>query len=282
MGGVQRVNRPKNELLAKMLTEMKLRGFTGETYKTYLFNTQKFILWYKKDPKTAELDDIKEYLAELIDEGKSFKSIALIKSAILFLYNEVLGKAYKIKTPKTTKSIPVVLTKTEIKKILDFESNHRNKTIICFFYSTGIRLSELINMKWDDLDMNDKIAWVREGKGKKHRMIILSEILISYLRTSLRDNRTPKGYVFNGKTKDTIAPRTVEYIVHNAALRAGIRKRVHVHTMRHSFATHLLENGTDIRKIQELLGHANLATTQIYTSVSKSQLKAISSPMDAL
>jgi len=282
MGRVQRQNRPKNVILQKMLTEMKLRGFTNATYKTYLFNTQKFLEWYKKDPEEAELEDIKEYLAELVDDEKSFKSIALIKSAILFLYNEIWGKSYKIKTPKTTKSIPVVLSQKEIKKIIDCEDNHRNKTIICFFYSSGIRLSELINMKWSELDLNEKIAWIREGKGKKHRMVILSNKLISCLKNLMNDGKMPKGYLFPGRISDRIAPRTVEYIVTNAALKAGIKKKVHVHTLRHSFATHLLENGVDIRKIQKLLGHSNLATTQIYTTVSGAQLKEISSPLDNL
>ncbi|OYT34240.1 MAG: recombinase XerC [Candidatus Aenigmarchaeota archaeon ex4484_52] len=271
-------NTSKNAILKKMLSEMKLRGFTQSTYKTYLFHSQKFIEWHKKNPEQAKIDDIKEYLGEQIDKGISFKSIALIKSALLFLYNDIFKKSYKIKTPKTSKTIPIVLTKKEIKKILECEKNHRNKTIICFFYSTGIRLSELINIKWDDLDLNDKIAWVRSGKGKKHRMIILSNKLITYLKQLPQKTE----FVFKGKNNDKIAPRTIEYIVTKSALAAGIKKNIHVHTLRHSFATHLLENGVDIRKIQELLGHSNLATTQIYTSVSKSQLKTITSPMDTL
>ncbi|MCK5177125.1 MAG: tyrosine-type recombinase/integrase [Candidatus Aenigmarchaeota archaeon] len=282
MVGGKEQNTPNKVIIQKMLTEMKLRGFSNQTYKTYIFHTEKYLDWYDSDPKDADIDGIKKYLAEQIDKEISFKSVALIKSAILFLYNEVFKKAYKIKTPKITKDIPVVMSKKEIKKVIECEDNHRNKTIICLLYSTGLRLSEMINMKWDDLDLNDKIGWVREGKGKKDRMIILSKKAISYLDEWKRQNDKPNKYIFNGKTNDKISPRAVEYIVSNSALKAGLKKRIHVHTLRHSFATHLLENNVDIRKIQELLGHSNLATTQIYTSVSQSHLKAISSPMDEL
>lgn len=190
-------------------------------------------------------------------------------------------KIVTMKTPKIPKHIPVVLTKDEIRKLIDSAGSYKSKVIIQFFYSSGLRLSELIKLKITDLELKEKIGWVRKGKGNKDRLFLLSENLIKELEKYISTLDINEKYLFPGQ-KTHISPRNVQKIVDNAARRANLTKKVHPHMLRHCFATHLLESGVDIRKIQELLGHSNLQTTQIYTSVSKEELKKVKNPLDLL
>jgi integrase/recombinase XerD len=256
--------------LKKLETELKLRGFSRQTSRMYLFYNRKFLEFIKKNPEEIMDDDIKEFLAyKMSDDSLSNASISLIKASLKFFYTEMLGKNMSlIKTPKATKRLPVILSREEIKNLLDNTENIKHKLLIELLYSTGLRLSECINLQYSNLDMNDGIGWVRQGKGAKDRIFIVSELfrkdLLSYME---KTGANIKGYIFS---------------VNGSAQRAGIEKNVHVHTLRHSFATHLLENGVDIRKIQKLLGHSNLQTTEIYTQVSSDEIKKIKSPLDML
>lgn len=273
-----------DERFRKLTNEMKLRGFSPQTVKMYLFYNQKLVDHIKKEPVDITEDDIKDFLGyKLSDDSVSSATIALIKAALKFFYTEILGKNIsQIKTPKRSKKLPVVLSQTEIKNLIDMTENFKHRLIIELLYSTGLRLSECINLKYSDLDLNDGIGWVRMGKGLKDRIFIISEIfkkdLLDYKEKSGSDG---KGYIFlvNGKK---MTYRGIQHAIKVSAERAGIEKDVHVHTLRHSFATHLLENGVDIRKIQKLLGHSNLQTTQIYTQVSSEEIKKIKSPLDML
>ncbi|MCX9082958.1 MAG: tyrosine-type recombinase/integrase [Candidatus Methanoperedens sp.] len=270
--------------LKKLETELKLRGFSRQTSRMYLFYNRKFLEFIKKDPEEIMDDDIKEFLAcKMSDDSLSNASISLIKASLKFFYMEMLGKNMSlIKTPKATKRLPVVLSREEIKNLLDNTENIKHRLLIELLYSTGLRLSECINLQYSNLDMNDGIGWVRQGKGAKDRIFILSELfrkdLLGYMEKTGSNN---KGYIFsvNGRK---MSPRGLQHAIQVSALRAGIDKKVHVHTLRHSFATHLLENGVDIRKIQKLLGHSNLQTTEIYTQVSSEEIKKIKSPLDML
>ncbi len=273
-----------DERLKKLTTELKLRGFSPQTAKMYLFYNQKLLDYVKKEPDDITEDDIKDFLAYKIADGSlSNSTIALIKAALNFFYTELLGKKIsQIKTPKRSKKLPVVLSRNEIKNLIDKTENIKHRLIIELLYSTGLRLSECINLKYSDLDLNDGIGWVRMGKGSKDRIFIISETfkkdLLYYKEKNGSDG---KGYILlvNGKK---MTYRGIQHAIKVSAERAGIEKNVHVHTLRHSFATHLLENGVDIRKIQTLLGHSNLQTTQIYTQVSSEEIKKIKSPLDAL
>lgn len=270
--------------LKKLETELKLRGFSKQTSKMYLFYNQKFLEYIKKPPEDVTEDDIKDFLAyNISDQSLSNASIALIKASLKFFYTEMLGKNISmIKTPKASKKLPVVLNRAEIKDLLDNTGNQKHRLLIELLYSTGLRLSECINLKYSDLDLNDGIGWVRMGKGAKDRIFIVSEMfrkdLLGYMEKTCADG---KGYIFsvNGRK---MSPRSIQHAIKVSVERAGIEKNVHVHTLRHSFATHLLENGVDIRKIQKLLGHSNLQTTQIYTQVSSEEIKKIKSPLDML
>ncbi len=313
-----------NATLAALQTELKLRGFSPRTVKTYLFYNQKFLAFIKKEPKDATEDDIRKYLAEKMSSGEiSTSSVSLMKAALKFFYDDMLKKGIvNIKAPKITNKLPVVLTRAEVRRLIDSTKNEKHRLMLLLLYSSGLRLSECINLKYGDIDLEDGMGWVRSGKGKKDRMFILSEKLRDALKTKEVKSPAQKkyekaidraqekyekakarawekygkaatptheesqkakasDYVFMGY-KGQMKARAVQKLVENAAKRAGIDKPVHVHTLRHTFATHLLENGTDIRKIQKLLGHANLQTTQIYTSVSTEELKKVKSPMDSL
>ncbi len=274
----------ENPFLKKLEVELKLRGFSKQTSKMYLFYNTKFLEYIKKTPEEVTDEDIKEFLAhKMADHSLSNASIALIKASLKFFYTEMFGKNLSlIKTPKASKKLPVVLSRKEIKDILANTENPKHKLLIELLYSTGLRLSECINLKYSDIDLDESIGWVRMGKGSKDRIFIISDMfkndLLSYIEKTGNDG---KGLVFsvNGRK---MSPRGIQHAIKVCAERAGIEKDVHVHTLRHSFATHLLENGVDIRKIQKLLGHSNLQTTQIYTQVSSEEIKKIKSPLDAL
>jgi integrase/recombinase XerD len=270
--------------LKRLETELKLRGFSKQTSRMYLFYNRKFLEFNKKNPDEIVDDDIKEFLAyKMSDDSVSNSSVSLIKASLKFFYTEMLGKNMSlIKTPKATKRLPVVLSREEIKTLLDNTQNIKHKLLIELLYSTGLRLSECINLQYSNLDMNEGIGWVRQGKGAKDRIFIVSELfrkdLLSYME---KTSANKKGFIFsvNGRK---MSPRGLQHAIKVSAQRAGIEKKVHVHTLRHSFATHLLENGVDIRKIQKLLGHSNLQTTEIYTQVSSDEIKKIKSPLDML
>jgi integrase/recombinase XerD len=264
-------------------TELELRGFTKITIKSYIYYNQKFLEYIQKPEKEITEEDAKKFIGHLLsEENYSAASIALLRSALKFYYDEIMKKnIINFKTPKIDKKLPVVLTKEEIKKMIKVAKTDKSKIMIKMLYSSGLRLSECVNMKIIDLEFKEKIAWIRKGKGGKDRMVILSKNLIKSIQNYLRDRPNQSEYVLSGR-KGPMSPRNIEKIITGTAKRAGINKKVSPHTLRHCFATHLLEAGTDIRKIQELLGHSNLQTTQIYTKVSKEELKKVKSPLDDL
>jgi len=260
-------------------TEIKLRGFSSKTIKMYKLYNRQFLEFTKKNPKDITESDIKLFLSEKMSDGLSNKSIALIKSALLFYFNEILGNKFEIKTPKIKKKTPVVLTKDEIKLLFKNVRNKQHLLILQLYYSSGLRLSEATILRKKNLDFNENVIWIRNGKGGKDRMSILSQSLSKDLENFCQYKKKDD-FVFTNKKGDPIGERSVQLAMQRAKDRSGIEKDVHIHSLRHSFATHLLEDGIDIRKIQELLGHADLSTTQIYTTISNQELKKIKSPMD--
>ncbi len=268
-------------MLENLITELKLRGFSKETIKSYFYHNVKFLHFIKKTENEISETDVKNYIAYLMHEkNSSVRTIALVKAALKFYFDEILKKnVVTLKTPKAPKKLPTVLSKQEIKNLIKAANYLKTKLIIKFLYSTGIRVSELCNFKVNELELSEGIGWVRSGKGAKDRLILLSECLRTEIEEYLKENKSI--YLFPGHN-GPISPRNIQEIIARTARKAGIMKHVTPHTMRHSFATHMLENGTDIRKIQELLGHSNLQTTQIYTQVSTSELKKLRSPLDDL
>jgi len=274
---------PKSEL-NKLEIELKIRGFSQETVKAYMSHNARFLGYIKKEPALIDEEDIKGYLAYMMADRKlSSSSVALVRSSLLFFYNQVLGRGFSaIKTPKIHRKFPPVLSKSEIKVLLDACLNPKSRLLIEFMYSAGLRISECINLRMEDVDFKENLCIVRQGKGKKDRITLLSKDLAESLQNYYSRENISSGLIFFNKQGRALSARNVQKIVSSAAKRAGIKKKVTPHKLRHSFATHLLEAGVSIRIIQELLGHSSLQTTQIYTRVSKETIKGVVSPLDSL
>ncbi len=271
-----------NEFLEKLETELKISKSSPHTIKNYLRSNKEFFNFIRKAPENIVEDDIKRYLAEI--SGRSAMSLIVFLSAIKYSFQNILKKdpTAGIKRPKREKRLPTVLTKDEVKILLKSIENKKSKLMISLIYACGFRVSELVNLKVSDLDFADNIGHVTQGKGKKDRIFNIPAFLRRSLEKRVKiqtDNH--EEYLFTGPN-GKLTGRNIQKMIKKYALKAGIKKDVHPHTLRHSFATHLLENNVDIRKIQELLGHADLSTTQIYTHISTEELKKIKSPIDNL
>lgn len=273
----------KEEFLKKLETELKISKNSEHTIRNYLSANKKLLEFSNKEPQTIDIDDIKSFMAENLGNQSSSSTI-LFLSAIKYAFSNILQKdmTSTIKRPKKERKIPEVLTKEEVKALIDKIDNKKSKLMISLLYACGFRVSELLNLKTKDLNFIEKIGHVRQGKGRKDRIFNIPDSLIKSLeKQTTNQQEKQEEYLFTG-TKGQLSSRNIQKIVEKAAAKAQIKKSVHPHTLRHSFATHLLENNVDIRKIQELLGHADLSTTQIYTHVSAEELKKIKSPFDNL
>ena len=267
------------DAINKIKIEVRLRGFSPLTSKVYTLYNSQFLTRTQLVPEQVTQDDIKLYLADKMDQGLSTKSIALIKSALLFFYNDLLGKKIEIKTPKIKRSTPQVLTKIEIKNLFDVVKNPKHRLMFELYYGSGLRLSEALKLKVKHLEFDEKVIWIRDGKGGKDRMTIMSELMSNKLKEFTK-YKTKDDYVFVNKQGGPMSGRSIQKVIEKAKVESNMTKDVHIHTLRHSFATHLLEAGVDIRYIQVLLGHSSLETTQIYTNVSNNELKKIHSPLE--
>lgn len=268
------------EVINKLKAELKLRGFSPLTVRNYSFFVEKFLATTTKNASDLNEDDAKKYLGDLFDT-KSKNTIMLAAASLKFFYSQILGKDFsKIKMPKKDNKLPEVLAKEEVKKLIDSADNIKSRLIISLLYSSGLRVSELVNFKSTDLNLNERTGWVRKGKGGKDRLINLSANLVEQLQDFLSSKGKENIYLFS-KNKP-LTTRNIQKIIKGTKERAGINKKVTPHTLRHSFATHLLEDGVDIRLIQVLLGHSSLNTTQVYTHISSEQIKKIRNPFDNL
>jgi len=265
--------------LKQLETELRLRRRSDKTIKNYLFFNQKFLDFVKKPIEAVDVLDIKSYLASL--DKKSTATLALAIASLRFLYEKIMKKDIfkEIESPRKEKKLPTVLTKEEIKQLIDCSETGKSKLIISMLYATGLRVSEIVNLKIKDINFEEKMGKVQSGKGKKDRMFVMPEKIIEQLRAYMT-NHPNNQYLFS-ETKP-LTTRNIQKIIKHTAKKANLQQRITPHTLRHSYATHLLENGTDIRYIQVLLGHENLNTTQIYTHVSTEELKKIKSPLDNL
>lgn len=266
------------EDLEKLKMELKLRGFSPLTTRNYAFFIQKFLTRSNKVHDQLDQDDAKAYLSEMFDT-KSKNTIMLAAAALKFFYVEVLKKDFNdVKIPKKDKALPEVLSKEEVRKLIDSADNEKSRLIISLLYSGGFRVSELVNFKVEDINFKDNVGWIRKGKGSKDRIISLSSSLLADIQAYL-EGREHK-YVFS--KEEPLSTRNIQKIIKGTKTRAGITKKITPHTLRHSFATHLLEQGTDIRIIQQMLGHSSLSTTQLYTHISSEQIKKVQNPLDFL
>lgn len=268
------------ENLEKLKSELKLRGFSQLTIRNYTFFVQKFLEKTKKKDEELLNDDVKSFLAEMYD-SKSRSTIMLAAASLKFFFREVLKKDFEnIFLPKKEKKLPEVLSKDEVKKLINTCENKKSKLIASLLYSSGLRVSEVVNLKVADVNFAENIGWVRKGKGNKDRLFVISSELCKEIKDYLDKKNDSRVYLFS-KDKP-LTTRNIQKIIKKAKEKAAIIKKVTPHSLRHSFATHLLEQGTDIRIIQTMLGHSSLSTTQIYTHISSEQLKKVKNPFDNL
>lgn len=271
------------EFLEKLKVELKISKNSVYTLRNYLKANGELLTFSKKQPEKISGDDIKLYISEKLSEHSAM-SVILFLAAIRYAYSTILNHdpTIKIKRPKRDKKLPIVLTKEDVLKLFESTSSKKSKLMLQLLYACGLRVSELVSLKISDLDFEEKIGHVRQGKGRKDRIFNIPTFLIRDLLEHVeKQKKKEKEYLFSGP-KGKLTERNLQKIVSLTAKKAELKKDVHCHTLRHSFATHLLENNIDIRKIQELLGHADLSTTQIYTHISTEELKKIKSPLDEL
>jgi len=274
----------KEEFLKKIEVELKISKNSEYTLRNYLAMNSQFLDYIKKSPEEINEDDVKLYVADKISNNAA-TSVILFLAAIKFAYLNILKKdiTLGIKRPKREKKLPVVLTKQEILSLLSNLPTRKSKLMVSLIYACGLRVSELTALKVLDLEFEEKIGQVRQAKGKKDRIFNIPDFLIEDLHKQVEiQKKFNQEYLFSGKEGKQMTSRNLQKIVSYAAQKANISKSVHCHTLRHSFATHLLENGVDIRKIQVLLGHSSISTTELYTHISRQQVKEVKSPIDLL
>jgi site-specific recombinase XerD len=272
------------ESIEKLKRELVLRGYSPKTEKAYIGHIEKLLAFCRSRWLIPDHASTEKYILEACSSNKlssSFKN--QFTSSVKFYFNNCLGRpdeAMRILRFKNTKKLPPVLSKPEVLLLLESVTNLKHKTILSVIYSSGLRISEAVNLKPGDVDSEMMNIHVRQGKGGKDRTTVLSK-KAAFLISLYKKEYLPSVWLFPGQIQSRhISVRSVEAVFKQALLKAKITKPATVHTLRHSFATHLLEGGTDIRYIQQLLGHKNLATTQIYTHVSSWKLKNIISPLD--
>jgi integrase/recombinase XerD len=269
-----------NNIAETIKIELKLQGKSNHTVKAYLQYNLDFLRFINKRPSKVNEQDMKKYFVHLVsDKNASNGTILVARAALNFYYGEILDKHLfnKLKAPKKSKTLPNLLTRDEVKKLIDCAEDKKTRILIKLIYSSGLRVSECVKLKWKDVDFDQKRVWVASGKGGKPRVSIISSDLIAELNKFGKD-KLSEHYILGSEVP--ISDRTAQRRIKSAANAANIRKKVYPHLLRHGFATHLLENGTDIRVIQKLLGHSNLQTTQIYTQISEKMLDDVVSPLD--
>ncbi len=271
------------------LDKMKLRNYSMNTIENYHFSFARFVNTYRNltwhEINNFESEVINSYHTMLQQKHKfSISSINISINAVKFYYVDVLGKDLflsQVNRPRNEKSLPNVLSENDVKKIITCTTNPKHKAILILIYSGGLRISELINLKISDIKTERNMLLIRGGKGKKDRYTVLSTTALEILRTYYKKYR-PAEYLFEGQEGGTYSVVSIRNILKSSMKKAHVEQRATVHTLRHSFATHLLEQGTDLRYIQELLGHNSSKTTEIYTHVSKKEISRIVSPADRL
>ncbi|NMA44682.1 MAG: tyrosine-type recombinase/integrase [Candidatus Diapherotrites archaeon] len=270
--------------LKELRQKLIIEGYSDRTIKMYTLYNQEILYSINKPIKEITSKDLMGYLADKKEKGCENSTLALIHSGGEYFFKKYLKMNIldEIKIPKKAKTLPKILTREEIKELFKATKFGRNRLMLQFMYGSGCRVSEVVKLKVSDINFKERTAIIRGGKGNKDRMIVLSKEWLKYLKKYLDKKKIKTENVFTKKNGKNISTDTVQRIVKKAAIAAKIPKRVTPHCLRHSYATHLLESGTNIRYIQSLLGHSNLNTTQIYTNVASEQLKKVESPLDKL
>ncbi len=272
-------------LRRRMIEDMTIRNLSPATQRSYISAVSKFSRHFRRSPDRLGLDEVRDFQVHLVAKGVSWGSLNQVVCALRFFYGVTLGEAAipeRIPYARAPRKLPMVLSADEVVRFLEAVSGLKSRAALTTAYAAGLRASEVAGLLIEDIDSDRGVIRVRHGKGAKDRDVMLSAQLLGILRTYWRLAR-PRRFLFPGRDEDrSINPTVLHAACRSAAKAAGLSKRVTLHTLRHSFATHLLENGADIRIIQALLGHANLSSTARYTHVASHTIRATPSPFDRL
>ena len=273
-------------LRQRMLEDLRIRNLSAGTERSYIREVAQFARYLGKSPDQAELEDIRRYQVELVEKrGASAVKLNTAVCALRFFFGTTLARDWKLERigyAKREKRLPTVLSHREIGRMLDSTENIKHLAVLMVGYSCGLRVAEIAALRVSDIDSQRMVVDVRQGKGAKDRIVPLSPVLLAKLREYwLRDQ--PADYLFPGEPRTRpITTGSLRNMCRRIAERAGLRKRVTMHTLRHSFATHHLDAGTDLRTLQLLLGHSCLQTTAIYLHVSTDRIRAAKTPLEFL
>ncbi len=276
------------ELYQKMEQDLAIKNLAQRTRELYLGCCCWFVRYHMRSPKEMGLTEIRDYLGQMVRQGASPEKLRMHAAGLKFLYGVTLDRqdiAEKIPWPKVPQKKPNVLSLSEVERLLDAAMSASQVTAVVSVaaYGAGLRIGEACRLRPEDIDSTRRLIHVRLGKGGKDRYVMLSERLLEILRGYWAQVRPQGGWLFPGhKAGKPITPHAVGRALHRAATKAKLRKRVTPHLLRHSFATHLLEAGADIRVIQVLLGHGSIRTTARYTQVSQRHIGRVKSPLDKL
>ncbi len=267
------------DLLKQTENLLKLRNYSPKTRKSYLLYIKQYLDFAKKNNFKDKQEAVENFLLERVEKNNSPQTVNLALNAIKFLYKEVLKNNTKIdlKFAKKSKRLPVVLSREEISQILENITNQKYKLAVTLAYAGGLRISEIQNLKVQDIDLEELTVHIKNAKGKKDRITVFPEKLKTDFQ-NLMAGKSNKHFVVSSNRGGKLTTRSFQVVFKKTLKKTKIQKEATFHSLRHSFATHLLENGTDVRYVQELLGHANIRTTQIYTKVTNPKLKNIKSP----
>lgn len=274
-------------LRQRLIDDLQLRGFSPRTQQAYVQAVARFARHFNASPQRLGPEEVRQYLLYLVNERHAaWSTYNVTLCALRFFYQTTLGRAgllEGIPCPKQPKHLPVVLSRDEVTQFLAAAAHFKSRVMLTLAYAAGLRVSEIVALEVGDIDSRRMVIRVRQAKGRKDRYVMLSPKLLELLRTYWKRTRPrPQRHLFTGHTGKPLTIRTVILICQRTLRRSELKKRVTVHTLRHTFATHLLEAGVDLRTIQVLLGHRNLKTTAIYTAVSIERVTSLASPLDAL
>jgi site-specific recombinase XerD len=278
-------NEGMSPLRRRMIEDMTVRNLSPTTRRSYIHNVKKFSLYFGQSPDHLGLEDVRAYQVHLVSQGVAWATLNQIVSSLRFFYGVTLGRKdlpERIPYARRSKTVPVILSPEEVAAFLEAVESVRDRVALTTAYATGLRASEVLALRIQDIDSSRMVILVTNGKGGKQRYVMLSPTLLGILRAYWQIDR-PSHWLFPGLGGEKPLDRCALNVACAAAVEAaGLRKRATVHALRHAFATHLHEQGTDIRIIQALLGHNQLSTTARYVNVSTSTIAAAQSPLERL
>ena len=266
-----------NESMDKLVRELEIRNFSNKTVKSYTYAVENFLKYAQN--KEMNEDSVKDYIQILIKKQNP-STVSSNLSAIEFFFEKVLNKKIKLPHPKRNKPIPEVLTAEEVKNLINSIHNYKHKLILKLLYGCGLRVSELVSLKKEDINFTESLIHIKLSKGRKDRFVKIPESIKEDLHKYL--DLTLTNLVFESAKGGKLNTATIQKIVKDSAKKAGIKKNVYSHAFRHAFGTHSIQDGEDIVSLQEMMGHSSLDTTRLYITLSKKHVRGKKTPLDRL